>query len=282
MIDVLNSNEPSNNTRFYEIPANSHEDQIGCVDGRGVKAEGLKKWVKMLGGSLHQVYLEVIANDKDLDAEAVSKTFGALKANNRKIGVHWGSHQKPDENVSDCGAGDRIADILQTIRDNEQIIKERMLTLVSGLKSANSDGYNRLLQIAGVEQDIQMTDLKTAIEAVIGKLCAYNPEKIKIKGAQLIKAGIDNGAEVMHLVKDHGENRALVNLKEGVTFDTTLACERNDQAFDLDLAEAVQQAEEIGVNRSFATLASLALYIATEMVLVEQKGKEALPVYFYN
>lgn len=106
----------------------------------------------------------------------------------------------------------------------------------------------------------------------------YAPEKIAIKGVELLKAAVSEGAEMSVLSGNHGEVKCFVNTKENTTFDTALANERGYQAFNLDLWAAVEQAGALGVDAQTAKGLALILYAATEIVLVEMKGKEALPV----
>ena len=268
--------------RFYEVPVDAHLDAIGCVDGRKSAEDGPKQWVKMLGSSLHLVYLAVLFSGDNLNETTLKSVFAKLKAHNRQLGVHRGAHKNPSANVSDCGAGDRIVDILTTVKANRQEIESRMMSLVETLKKSMPESYNRLLEIAGLPSQTEIPAIMAAVKEVLEQITSYDTQKVEIKGERLIQTAINNGASIMELIGNHGENRALVNLKPGVTFDTVLAFDKDDQAFDLDLAEAVAEAEEAGVDRSFATIASLVLYLATEMVLVEQKGKRALPVYFYQ
>jgi hypothetical protein len=269
--------------RFYETLANSHENSVGCVDGRKAEEDGIKKWVKMLGGSLHPVYIRVLHNNEKLDRSAVNSTFDLLRAHDRRLGVHRGSHKNEEENVSDCGAGDRIVDILNKVKEKKDEIKSRITELVIELSEAEPEAFNRLLEIMNLPGNIGLDRLAAELERVINKITAYDTENVELKGEALIATAIEHGAETMNLQNKHAENRAMINMKDKVTFDTVMAVDKNDDAFDLDLAEAVEQSVEAGVNdKVFATLGSIILYAATEMVLVEDKGKEALPVYFHH
>ncbi|MBI2029985.1 hypothetical protein HYT02_06205, partial [Candidatus Gottesmanbacteria bacterium] len=80
----------------------------------------------------------------------------------------------------------------------------------------------------------------------------------------------------------HEEQVAFVNLRPNTTLDTNNLNREGKQAFNLDLWAAVEQSKELGVPEDFARDASLILYMATEMVLVEKNGKPALPVQIHK
>jgi hypothetical protein len=74
----------------------------------------------------------------------------------------------------------------------------------------------------------------------------------------------------------HQETAAVVNLVPGSTLDV----DRNQshQAFNLDLWLVEEIGQKFGWDNNLTSALSLGLYVATEMVLVEAKGKPRLPI----
>jgi len=71
-------------------------------------------------------------------------------------------------------------------------------------------------------------------------------------------------------------------VKAGTTLDTRSLNRQGTQGFNLDLLEAMRQAKALGIDNDFTLPASLILYLATEIVLVEDKAKVALPVEIHT
>ena len=116
------------------------------------------------------------------------------------------------------------------------------------------------------------------LSEVYDKLEKYSASKIVLGGEDLVTLAFECGANVEDVESEHQEKIAYVNLVSGTTFDTKEANSKGWQAFNLDIWSCVEQATALGVEKNFALFASLILYAATEVVLVEQKGKEALPI----
>lgn len=72
----------------------------------------------------------------------------------------------------------------------------------------------------------------------------------------------------------------MVNLKEGTTLDVDK--NQDHQVFNLDLWYVLEVAKKLGIDLEKAKLLSLGLYVATEMVLVEEKGKSRLSILVYQ
>lgn len=233
--------------QFLEKPTSS-EIAPRCVDGR--PALQSPQGPQMLGGSLHPLVLAAILSQADFDVQAVAGGLDILRTNKFATGVHWGPHR--DEKISDCGFGDRLIDIIQTAKDNQNEISEKIKGLASETLSAS---YELILN--------------------------YDINKIKLTGEKLIKTALENNAAVETLDEEHEEQAAFVNLKTNTTLDTRGLNNQGKQAFNLDLWAVFPQVQALMENADEATIRdlSLILYMATEMVLVEQKNKPALPVY---
>lgn len=241
--------------KFIEKKLNGNEPSR-CVDGRPA-TESLQG-PQMLGGSLHPLVLNAIISNSNFDTEAITEGINKLRKANFAVGVHWGPHKHEDK--SDCGFADRLMDILQTAKDN----KNEILSRLNGIYNAN-----------GINSD----SLKDSYDYI----SIYNSNKIKVTGKELIDLSIGNQASFESLEGDHGEQAAFVNIKENATLDTQNLNRQGKQAFNLDLWSAIAQTKILdNSNTDLARDLSLILYMATEMVLVEQKGKPVLPVILHQ
>ncbi len=120
-----------------------------------------------------------------------------------------------------------------------------------------------------------------AVDDAYQRFYGYTPDHIRVTGDELITFLEDQGASVERLEGDHAERVVFVNCKQGTTLDTNAMNEHGVQAFNLDLWAVQEHAKALGVtDEQFITGASLLLYLATEIVLVEQKGKPKLPIRF--
>jgi hypothetical protein len=228
-----------------------------CVDGR--PAQKSPQGPQMLGGSLHPLVMDAIITNRDFDASAISAGLRNLSESGFSIGVHWGPHKHEDK--SDCGFGDRIKDIIQTAKDQEKEITKRLI-----------DVYK--------DEGIATNTLANSYNLI----SRYDLNKVKITGEKLISSCEENGAAAETLEEEHKEQAAFVNLKIGTTLDTKEVNKQGGQAFNLDLWAAIEQGLVLTKNASVETLRdlSLILYMATEMVLVEQKGKPKLPIHLHK
>lgn len=260
----------------YFLELASEEADRTCVDGRVDK--GKRNGFQMLGGSLHPVALKAIYRGENITVKFIEDNFRALKAQGIKIGLHRGSHRSVDENKSDCGFADNLDRIIAKVKEEKKEIKARL----EGLRRmALSQGVKNLeLELSGEE-------FTQRLEMVINQIASYDPEKVKIKGEELVaalegltdKKGKPLVDSVQDLKGDHQEGVVFVNLEPGVSFNTVEANEQGWQAFNLDLREVEYEAKSLGINDLFFIhWGSLVFYVATEIVLVEDRGKEPLPV----
>ncbi len=253
MIGERASALPSETTRFplpfIEKPLEGNEP-ARCVDGRASLES--PQGPQMLGGSLLPVFIKAIATDTEFNGKNIQSGFATLQNRGFTTGVHRGGHAHDD--ISDCGFADKMLVILGTAVDNQAEIRRRLTDAV---------------------------DNHSLDEAYL-RLDNYSEKNIKITGEALIQSAQQAGAAVETVQGDHSEEVAFVNLKPRVTFDTQAANQRGQQGFNLDLLEAVNQAEALGIDRDFAKALSLILYQVTEMVLVEQKSNPPLPVIIHR
>ncbi len=248
---------------FIELPLSGNET-ARCVDGRPDYNKG--KGPQMLGGSLHPILLSIISEGTNFDEESVNKELSKLREAGFKTGAHRGSHKNPES--SDCGFADKMPAILQTAVAKKEEITKRLNFVHDNNKEAIGDLGKPFSEI--------VADAFTKLEA-------YSPERITLNGEKLLSCVTNTGAIIEDVAGDHAEEAAFVNLKKGVTFDTNQANQQGRQAFNLDLWAVVEQAQRLGVDdTNFIIGASLILYQATEMVLVEDRGKPALPVVIHS
>jgi len=224
-----------------------------CVDGRPDPKS--PQGAQMLGGSLQPIVMSAIISGIDFNNQVVASGLDKLSQAGFTIGVHWGSHKHEDK--SDCGFGDRLKDIIKTAQDDKNEILKRL----GEIYETNA---------------IDSTSLKTSYDFIL----KYGVEKFKIAGKDLIDLCIESKASSENLQGDHAEQVAFVNIKPNTTLDTQEVNKQGKQAFNLDLWAAIDQSKilSVGVDQNILKDLSLILYMATEMVLVEQKGKPALPV----
>lgn len=233
-----------------------------CVDGRPDFSK--IKGPQMLGGSLHPVLLWLIENRRELNADSLTEGLALLKSKGFGIGVHrdeHAAHADSAENKSGCGFADKTPLILKTALEKQESISSAIVKVYDNNK-------DRMGEMA----------ISQILENAYGQLANYDPEKIKDGGEKLIAQAEKDGCQVIIMAGDHRESVAFVNLQENSTLDTNLVNQQNNQGFNLDLWMVIKQAKALGVNEDFAIGASLILYVATEIVLVEMNGKPGLPV----
>jgi len=223
-----------------------------CVDGRAGEVDGKKigAYPQMLGGSLMPAVLEWMINCPNDDlTNVLPKVFEGLKKAGYPLGVHTSTHAHKGK--SDCGFADNLGNILTTFKNRFGEIKE-----IIGQVGVNfSDEVWQ--QIKNRLKQINLEELPT--------------------GNKLIEKAENLGAALQVLDGEHKEEAAIVNLVS----NTTLDVDRNQdhQAFNLDLWLIDKMADEFGWEKDLAQALSLGLYLATEMVLVEGKGKPRLPIF---
>lgn len=230
-----------------------------CVDGRHDRSS--KKGPQMLGGSLLPLLLAAIDRKRPFDDAAIQEYAQRLQGQNLPLGVHYGSHRH--EGASDCGFADRMNDILRVIKTQKDELLNRVFYL---------------LQEGAIDRSVA-----EAVDYAYQRFYGYTLDHIRVTGDALIALLEHQGASVEHLEGDHAERVVFVNLKPGTTLDTNGMNDRGVQAFNLDLWAVQKHAKELGIeDEQFIAGASLLLYMATEIVLVEQKGKSKLPIHIHS
>ncbi len=223
-----------------------------CVDGRpdySIEDKGLQ----MLGGSLHPVVLWLLEQKRPINQETVSRSLEILKDNKLALGDHRDTHTHDGHDACGCGFADRLPDIVKMAQDQREEITNRLKNL--GIK--------------GIEKSYDV-------------ISNYPLDKIQAKGEDLLSQIEDKGGTIETLDGEHKEQIAFVNLEEDSTLDTNGLNRDRKQAFNLDLWAAIKQSQALGVSQTFAHDASLILYQATEMVLVEDNGKTSFPVKIHQ
>ena len=222
-----------------------------CVDGRAGQVDGKKigAYPQMLGGSLMPSVLEWLINCPNDDlTNVLPKVFEGLKKAGYPLGVHTSTHAH--EGKSDCGFADNLGNILTTFK-------------------------NRFNEIKGIIGQVGVNFSDEVWQKIESQLKQIDLEKLPT-GEQLIEQGERLGAAKQVLAGEHGEVAAIVNLAPNKTLDTDN--NQDHQAFNLDLWLVTEIADKFGWEKDLAQALSLGLYVATEMVLVEGKGKDRLPI----
>ncbi len=235
-----------------------------CVDGRdgpcemggGTSAEK-HLYVQALGGSLLIAIIAFLKSDHSQPFNAFAQdTINSLRNAGFGSGVHRGSHCSSE--ASDCGFADNLQSIVQRLVDKQADIKDIINSVAPGL--INDD--NQAVWDSVVAQ---------------GSAAAGNGE---FSTGESLVAGVLDGcsSNLQTLEGDHAELAAVVNLKEGTTLNTGDMVQSGKQSFNLDLWYVLKQAEQLQLDAEFVKLAALGLYVATEMVLVEDKKNVRLPI----
>lgn len=222
-----------------------------CVDGRNSGKQGL--YLQALGGSYHLITLNwLLTSGKASEYNEVQQeTLSQLRNKGYRLSVHKGHHAEGEK--SDCGFADNNGKIIKTLSkkadDIWKLIIQADPTLVSELPTWN--------------------EIKTLVSRA-------DVDHIP-SGNDLINQATDGyQADLQTLEGEHKEIAAVINFKR----DTTLDVDKNQgtQAFNLDLWYVMDQVKDLGLNEKKSLLLSLGLYVATEIVLVEDKGKTRLPI----
>lgn len=235
-----------------------------CVDGR--PSNESDQGPQMLGGTLHPIVLSVIFHNTELNNTTIRENALQLKQNDINTGAHRGSHQH--ESSSDCGFADRLKDILKKAVEARALISKRLHKIYEDNKD--------ILEPLGLPPFNQL------LETAYDKIASYEANKIEITGEKLISAIEDTQAPTETVEGSHNEQVAFINLKRDTTLDTNGLNAQGCQAFNLDLMHAIDHAKLLGIPEEFSVPASLILYMATEVVLVEEKGKPALRVKIHS
>jgi hypothetical protein len=232
---------------------------VFCVDGRkGKRAnangeDSTEPYLQALGGSYHIAALEWLLNGKRGEDFSLSAnaTLSKMKEEGMRISLHTGPHNQGDS--SDCGFADNLQEIITT------------------LQVRGSDIWNLISHT-----DPSFRELQGNWDSLIESIQQANLESIP-SGRNLInKAKKQYNSDFQILEGEHGERAAVVNLKPNTTLDVDK--NQDTPAFNLDLWHVLEQAAKLGIDKNKATLLSLGLYVATEIVLVENKGKQRLPI----
>lgn len=222
-----------------------------CVDGRAgkVNEKVYRPYPQMLGGSLMPLVLEWLINQPDKNLkEVLPDVFGRLRESGYPLGVHTSEHAQ--EGRSDCGFADNLGKILLTFKERQPEIRD----ILSNVEVNFEEKVWK--EIAKRLGNINLTNIPS--------------------GDELIKIAQENGALVQKLEGEHQEVAAIVNLASGTTLDVDN--NQQHQAFNLDLWLVKQIGKNFGWEGKLTEALSLGLYVATEMVLVEGKGKPRLPI----
>lgn len=233
-----------------------------CVDGRPDPESQLGP--QLLGGSIHPMLLSSITTGAVFDRPFVLAQAKKLVAARVPLGAHRGSHKNPEENKADCGVADRTADIIKTAVTDKDAITQDLGDFYQQYSAELPENFREI------------------VEDGFGVLANYSTDNLQIGGEDLVKTIEEAGGAIEDVKKEHAEDAGYVNIKKGVTFNTTSSNENFKQAFNLDIMEAVKQAHILGVDSNIALGLSAVLYAATERVLVRQNGKPALPLVLHS
>jgi hypothetical protein len=250
-------------SRIVELSQPKKEPRY-CVDGRtGPRKDSKKKdmpntpYGQALGGDLNIASVRWLLNGgQENYLDVVSETFTDLAERGyEQLGVHYGGHAHAEG--SDCGFADNNMAIMQTLSEKGEEIWQIIQTAISKYPDIKLD-QEKFLEL-------------------IKKVGQANLDKLPTGKAIIDHAASLPNVTVQQLEADHKEVAAVVNLKGNTTLNAD-SNQDNSQAFNLDLWLVKQQAQDLGIDVEEASLLTLGLYVATEMVLVENKRGIRLPI----
>ncbi len=236
-----------------------------CVDGRtGAVTAGTPRedslYVQAIGGSLLFAVLVHLLEERTGDFNTTwEEVRKKLSESGYSVGVHRGSHRS--ETGSDCGFADNLPKIVARLNAAQADIR----SIIEGATQPFNDEQAEIWQ-AVVDQ-------------------AKTGENLPgfVSGEKLVGGAETSNGSVQTLDGDHAEVAAAVNLAEGTTLDTAGLIKEGLQSFNLDLWYVLKVAEEVfALNKDQVMPAALGLYVATEMVLVEDKKNYRLPVIIHS
>lgn len=227
-----------------------------CVDGRdgdvawATKPANEHLYVQALGGSMLIAVIRFLQAGTSY-SDILHDTINELQAHNFGCGVHRGSHC--DGQKSDCGFADNLQLIINRLATQHNTIRQSIESAAPGV--INDEVWDQIVSDA---HDVSTKDIDG--------------------GERLIASCENDKANVQTLQGEHAEIAAIVNLTHGTTFNTGKLAAQDMQAFNLDLWYVLEQSKLFGLEDTYTTLAALGLYVATEMVLVEDKKQVRLPI----
>lgn len=231
-----------------------------CVDGRPCFEK--KKGPQMLGGVIHPIILYAIWKNIFFDEELIYEKVSYLISKGVKAGAHRGLHKDLGNGKCDCGFCDRNVEVIKKALSEEKIIRKRLLEV-----------YQRSSGIIDI-------DFGYTLNLAYEKLKGYDLSNIKISGEDIVAVVEKSGAEIEYLAGEHAEICAFINLRSQTTLDTNHLNINGVQSFNLDLWAVLERIYLLDseIDKNFVIGASLVLYLATEMVIVEDVGKPRLKI----
>ena len=230
----------------YDNVGSSNDQLNYCIDGR--QGDNPDLYVQSLGGSLNIAVVDWILNNSNGEFKSsIDETFSNLQTKGYRVGFHTSDHY--NEGESGCGFAD-LEVIIDVLYRKSNPIFDILFEIDSSLNKKEWDEI--IKNVKNAKRKLPKGD-----EIIFG---SHN----------------DHGADLQKLYGEHNEKVAIINLEE----NTTLNVNQNQRtpAFNLDLWWVKKQAGSLGIDQNKTSLLTLGLYVATEMVLVENKGKQRLPI----
>lgn len=242
------------NYRFSEATVLA-TDQALCIDGRDL--EGGEVGPKLPGGSLLPVLLKAIEENQPI-SRVLPDAFATLEEHGFTQGVHVDDHAHGD--AGGCGFADQLPTIVAVAKMQKDEITTRLAKI-----------YTSFSKEIGMTKEA----FSEMVENAYQPLLTFADENIDKTGKALIELAVANRAKTSKVLGHHGEDLAVINLKEGTTLDTntTIATEKR-QAFDMDAWTIPHFAKALSLEERMAMGQALIFYVATEMVLVEKLGRD--------
>ena len=239
-----------------------------CVDGRTGKRkinnhEIKQPYPQMLGGSLNAVIVVGTLRTDDNGNPLLATqdfinlgqdVFRELKNAGFGLGLHTGGHANKDKKTSDCGFADNLVKIINYLRNKHKEKIENILKSTSLILENDKERWKEIMDLLN-KIDLENVPSGEKIIAILKRSPKVAFQKLE---------------------GNHHETTALINYQDKKTLDTDNSQQK--PAFNLDMWRIDIEARTLGIDKRKAELLTLGLYVATEIALVEDKGKKRLPI----
>lgn len=248
----------------YMIPTEGPNVERSCGDGR--KALNGSIFIKNFGGSLGAATVSFVSSwvhgNEVTYGDSVESSLATLKAK-FDLGGHRDNHSHDSDVSSGCGYADNRTAIVNRVANTDGFDGVINSVFANAINDSNRELWNSILG---------------AYKAIAEKQA--NP--FTPTGEQLITSLEQKDSTILMLDGHHEEYAIVFNEKPNTTLDTNRLVDDGGSAFCVDIWDAMQQTDHLGINSDEAKLIYMAEWVATALVLVVDKGKPLPPIFFYN
>lgn len=257
------SHEEQHKVMAGYMVAAKEKEQRSCGDGR--KALNGNVFVKNFGGSLGSATVDFVSRwrkgGRPTYGQVVDEAIITLKGK-FDLGGHRDEHSDGDPTTSGCGYADNRKAIVSRIANTEGFDGIINSVFKGAIHDGNRELWNGILQ---AYKDIAAEQEKNS----------FTPT-----GEQLISSLEEQDSSILMLEGAHEEYAIVFNEAKGYTLDTNKLVDDGGSAFCVDIWDAMDQTDHLGIEQEEARLIYCAEWVATALVLVVDKGKPLPPIFF--